>query len=187
MIQAFAPQIVLIDSESNREPAALEFCYFVKSNPKYNPCRILILSDHTEEFAEVAAFDAGADDFIQKPVRLKSLARRMTARMEKMNKNILIQGEPSGVSSVKIDPESYSVYLGSHAVHVSRKEFELLYLMASRPGKIFNRHELYEQIWKKKYSSRDRTVDVHILRLRKKLGKDFIQTQKGVGYRFFAS
>lgn len=186
LIQAFLPQIILLDSESNRELAALEFCYFVKSNPKFNQCRVLIISDHSEEFAEVAAFDAGADDFIQKPVRLKSLLKRMAARLDKANKDILIQGDTKGTSSVKIDPESYSVYLGNDAVHVSRKEFELLYLMASKPGKIFNRNELYEQVWKKKYSFRDRTIDVHILRLRRKLGKDFIQTQKGVGYRFYS-
>jgi two-component system alkaline phosphatase synthesis response regulator PhoP len=181
------PQIILIDTENSRELAALEFCYFIKSNPNFIHSRIFILSSHPEEFAEVAAFDAGADDFIRKPLKVKSLARRILARLDKGGKDILIQGENPGTSSVKIDPESYSVYLGAHAVHVSRKEFELLYLMASRPGKIFNRNELYEQVWKKKYSLRDRTIDVHILRLRRKLGKDFIQTQKGVGYRFSSS
>jgi len=184
VMQQLSPQVVLIDSESHRELAALEFCYFIKSNPKFTHSKTFILSDHAEEFAEVAAFDAGADDFIHKPVRLKSLARRISARLDKTGKDILIQGEADGTSSVKIDPESYSVFLGTNAIHVSRKEFELLYLMASRPGKIFNRHELYEQVWKKKYSFRDRTIDVHILRLRRKLGKDLIQTQKGVGYRF---
>jgi len=181
------PQVILIDTENNRELAALEFCYFIKSNPNFIHSRIFILSPHTEEFAEVAAFDAGADDFIQKPLKVKSLARRIMARLDKGGKDIFIQGETAGASSVKIDPESYSVYLGTNAIHVSRKEFELLYLMASRPGKIFNRNELYEHVWKKKYSFRDRTIDVHILRLRRKLGKEFIQTQKGVGYRFSSS
>ena len=95
------------------------------------------------------------------------------------------------LSAVKIDPQSYSVFLGPHAIHVSRKEFELLYLMASRPGKIFNRNELYEQVWKKKYSFRDRTIDVHIRRLRKALepsGHDrLIETVRGSGYRFSAN
>jgi two-component system alkaline phosphatase synthesis response regulator PhoP len=186
-VDAMEPQLILLDTENHRELATLEFCFYIKSNPKFNACRIFILSDHREEFAEIAAFDAGADDFVTKPIRIKSFSRRIKARIENSNKNILIQGDTTGNTSVKIDPESYSVFLGTNAVHVSRKEFELLYLMASRPGKIFNRNELYEQIWKKKYSYRDRTVDVHILRLRRKLGKEYIQTQKGVGYRFFSS
>jgi two-component system alkaline phosphatase synthesis response regulator PhoP len=185
VMQDFNPGILLLDTERNRELAVLEFCYYIKSDPRHESCKILVLSDRRDEVAEVAAFDAGADDFIPKPLRLKSLARRMRAGTDHTGRDIFIHSDNGGnTSSVKIDPESYSVFLGTRSVHVSRKEFELLYMMASRPGKVFNRVELYEQVWKKKYAARDRTIDVHILRLRRKLGKNYIQTQKGVGYRF---
>ena len=147
-IQDFRPQVVLLDTESNRELATLEFCYFIKSNPRFKQCRVFILSERNEEFAEIAAFDAGADDFIPKPIRVPVLKRRISARLERENSEVLIPGDLVGSAAVKIDPQSYSVFLGPHSIHVSRKEFELLYLMASRPGKIFNRNELYEQVWK---------------------------------------
>jgi two-component system alkaline phosphatase synthesis response regulator PhoP len=89
-------------------------------------------------------------------------------------------------AKIYIDRESFSVYVNQHPVAVSRKEFELLHLMASQPGKIFTRDEIFEKVWKRKSNPKDRTIDVHILRLRKKLGDEFISTQKGVGYRFRA-
>jgi two-component system alkaline phosphatase synthesis response regulator PhoP len=105
-------------------------------------------------------------------------------RLHEPKPKLVINSSDKTIGDLHIDRESYSVFIGNKPLNLSRKEFELLYHMASYPGKIFNREELFEKVWKKKFSIRNRTVDVHILHLRRKLGDRYISTQKGVGYRF---
>lgn len=175
--------VVLIDA-SNNEMACLELCYVIKSNRSSRKRVVIITSDKPDEQSEVAAFRAGADDFVLKPLRPVALVERLKARLEEPKDVITINPDLHGHGSVHIDRESYVAFVDYKPLHLSRKEFELLYLLASHPGKIFTRAEVFEKVWKKKLESDNRTVDVHILRLRKKLGKDYIQTQKGIGYRF---
>jgi len=176
-------EIVLLDSSRN-EVACLELCHAIKSNARSRKNLVIIASDKLDESSEVAAFRAGADDYITKPVRPVAFLERLKTRMSEPKDSITVQPELNGQSRIHIDRESYSVYKDNKMLSLSRKEFELLFLLAGQPGKIFRREEIFEKVWKKKFEESNRTVDVHILRLRKKLGHDYIQTQKGVGYRF---
>jgi two-component system alkaline phosphatase synthesis response regulator PhoP len=174
--------IFLIDSSRN-EVASFELCHVIKSNVHWMKNPVIIFSDNTDESVEVAAFRAGADDYLRKPVKPIALVERIKARVNEPKDVITVQQETDG-GQIYIDRRSYTVYAGNKALNLSRKEFELLYLLASQPGKIFRREEVFAKIWNKKFEESNRTVDVHILRLRKKLGQHSIYTQKGVGYRF---
>ena len=144
-----------------------------------------MLSDVASENIEIQAFDSGADDFIRKPLFPEAFIRRIMNRIHAKEQNsIQLESTHTGQSKLYIDRESFTVFLNQQPISISKKEFELLHLMASSPGKIFTRDEIFEKIWKRKSGLNDRTIDVHILRLRKKLGEEFISTQKGVGYRF---
>ena len=176
-------EIILMDISRN-EVACLEMCHVIKSTAHSRKNLVILASDNHDESSEVAAFRAGADDYILKPVKMAAFLERLRRRMNEPNDMITVQPENKERSRIHIDRESYSVYSDNKTLNLSRKEFELLYLLASQPGKIFRREEVFEKVWKKKFDADNRTVDVHILRLRKKLGHDYIQTQKGVGYRF---
>jgi two-component system alkaline phosphatase synthesis response regulator PhoP len=178
-------EIVLLDSSRN-EVACLELCHAIKSSARSRKNLVIFASDKQDESSEVAAFRAGADDYISKPVKPVAFLERLKTRMNEPKDSITVQPEQNGYSSIHIDRASYSAYSDNQALNLSKKEFELLFLLASHPGKIFRREEVFEKVWKKKFDEKNRTVDVHILRLRKKLGHDYIQTQKGVGYRFIS-
>ncbi|MEO0312455.1 MAG: hypothetical protein RIQ89_2112 [Bacteroidota bacterium] len=174
------PKIVLIDLPKI-DLTLLEFCHHTKS---HHPDSVVItLCDGYDEKIEIASFDAKADDFVIIPFHANALQRRIEYHINKT------QPRPSplpqtNASSIKVDKESYTVQKDNVIIPVSKKEFEILQLMAANPGKIFKRDELYSAIWKKAFDIKDRTIDVHILRLRKKLGENVITTQKGVGYRW---
>ncbi|MCX6276128.1 MAG: response regulator transcription factor [Bacteroidetes bacterium] len=176
-------EIVLMDTTRN-EIACLELCHVIKSNTWSRKNLVIIASDKYDESSEVAAFRAGADDYITKPLKPSALIERLKTRLNEPKDSITIHPEFNTNTSMHIDRSSYTVYSDNTELKLSRKEFELLYLLASHPGKIFRREEVFEKVWKKKFEETNRTVDVHILRLRKKIGDEYIQTQKGVGYRF---
>jgi len=176
-------EVVLLDTTRN-EAACLELCHVIKSNVRSRKNIVIIASDNYNESSEVAAFRAGADDFLTKPLKPAAFVERLKTRMHEPKQSISIQPELPGHPGIHIDRESYTVFSDQKELTLSKKEFELLYLLASQPGKIFRRQEVFEKVWKKKFDESNRTVDVHILRLRKKIGRDYIQTQKGVGYRF---
>jgi len=178
------PEGILIDADQMEIPC-IEFCHQVKSMRK-NKTVLIVMSSNVSESMEVSVFDAGADEFVQKPVKTKAFIRRIAARLTPMLDSYSILYKENGKSALQIDKESFSVYLNQNLIPLSRKEFELLHLMASQPGKVFTREEIFSKIWKRLPSAKERTIDVHILRLRKKLGEEFITTQKGVGYRFCA-
>lgn len=182
-LKSAKPEVILMDTSRN-EVACLELCHVIKSNTRSGKNLVIIASDKKEESAEVAAFRAGADDYIQKPIRAEALVERLRVRLHEPREVITVRQDLNGHSALHIDRESYTVFLDNKVLNLSRKEFELLFLLASQPGKIFRRQEVFEKVWNKKLDVNNRTVDVHILRLRKKLGREYIQTQKGVGYRF---
>ena len=179
------PDGILLDSDHS-EIFCFEFCHKIKSSPALKKIKLFIVSSNILESMEEASFDAGADEFIIKPIRQKALVKRISARLNISLPDISILYKLKGKSALQIDKESYSVYLNQVIVPLSRKEFELLHLMASHPGKVFTREEIFKKVWNKNHISKKRTIDVHILRLRKKLGEEFFSTQKGVGYRFCA-
>jgi two-component system alkaline phosphatase synthesis response regulator PhoP len=176
-------EIILMDTSGN-EMACLELCHMIKSGTRSRKNLVILTSDCNDESSEVAAFRAGADDYIPKPLKPLALVERLRTRTNEPKNILTIQSEQNHLSTISIDRESYTVFSDNKVLSLTRKEFELLYLLASQPGRIFRRREIFEAVWKKKFDESNRTVDVHILRLRKKMGEDSIQTQKGVGYRF---
>ena len=178
-LQTEVPSVIIVDSDLS-EITCLEFCAHLKSSGVFRRPYLIILSDNDSESLELSMFDAGADEFLLRPFRPKALVRQIVRKLKEVNTLY------TNKRDLKIDRESFSVYLDRCLIPLSRKEFELLHLIASHPGKVFTREEIFTRIWKRSHDAKERTIDVHILRLRKKLGEDFITTQKGIGYRFCA-
>ncbi len=184
-IMESSPGLVLLDT-LHKDVACFELCFLIKSNIVTRNMQVLIISDDADEKTEVAAFTAGADDFIMRPLRPEAIVQRILTRLNSTNQVISIQPSRRPEIRLRIDKESYTIYLNQELVHVSKKEFELLHLLVSQPGKVFTREEIFEKVWKRQSNENDRTIDVHIRRIRKKIGNHFISTQKGIGYRFNA-
>lgn len=175
------PDLVLMDiMMPNMDGVAA--CHAMRNIPELQHTGIVFLTARAEEYSEVAGFDAGADDYIHKPIRPKILISRLKALLRRhhsgSNNNIQIH-------DLEIIKDEYIVKRKDKLISLPRKEFELLYFMASRPGKVFRREDLLSEIWENVHVT-DRTVDVHIRKLRGKLGADYIITIKGVGYKFLA-
>lgn len=175
-----SPDIILLDIMMPKMDG-IEVCRTLRSNPQFENTIIMILTARGEEYSEVAGFDAGADDYVTKPVKLRSLLRRLDALQRRGHK-----AEPDllSIPPLTVDREKYLLTLNDEEIKLPRKEFELLYLLASNQNKVVTRERIFEMIWGKDVIVVDRTIDVHIRRLRKKIGKDYIQTVKGVGYKF---
>mgnify|MGYP003324299857 FL=1 len=180
--KTFIPDIILLDVMMP-EMDGIEACSNLREIESLSKSMIIFLSARGEDFTQIAAFDAGADDYINKPVKPKillkkisSISRRMLS--EKNNTSNIIFG------SLVIDRESYSVTNEKDEISLPRKEFELLYLLASKPGKVLTRDEIMLNVWGTQVIVGDRTIDVHIRKLREKIGEKYIKTIKGVGYKF---
>ena len=166
----------------------MEACEEIKKIPKLAGTVIAFLTARGEDYSQIAGFDAGADDYITKPIKpkvlispIKALLKRNTQMMEMAmgdKKKIVKKG------NLTIDREKYVVIKGSKEINLPKKEFELLMLLASKPEKVFERDEIYSAVWGDDIVVGDRTIDVHIRKLREKIGEKFIKTVKGVGYKF---
>lgn len=181
-LNRIASAIVLMDISDN-ESACLEFCRSIKSSSRHANELVIVFSNKNDGISEAAAFRAGADDFLLKPLQPIAFSERLKARRKIPKEILTVQSGGNKNPSIHIDRQSYTAYSDHQPLALSKKEFELLYLFASQPGKIFSREEVYQAVWRKKMNASNRTVDVHILRLRKKIGHEAIQTKKGVGYR----
>ena len=180
----FIPDIILLDVMMP-EMDGIEACSKLREIESLSKSMIIFLSARGEDFTQIAAFDAGADDYINKPVKPKillkkisSISRRIFSETNNTSKII--------VGSLVIDRESYSVTLEKDEIALPRKEFELLYLLASKPGKVLTRDEIMFKVWGTQVVVGDRTIDVHVRKLREKIGEKYIKTIKGVGYKFKA-
>jgi len=158
-------------------------CRQMREMPDFRDTYIIFLTARSEEFSEVAAFEAGADDFITKPIKPRALLSRLAAFVRRgaqtSDQNQVIQ-----IGNIKIDRTSFSVYKGDEKISLPKKEFELLAFLATTPDKVFNRDELLNNIWGTDVFVIARTVDVHIRKVREKIGEEHIKTIKGVGYKF---
>ena len=179
------PEGIILDADQC-EILCFEFCHKIKSLSHLKKTKLIVISSNYSESMEEAVFDAGADEFVTKPIKQKAMVKRISARLNFSAPEFSILYNIKGKHTLQIDRESFSVYLNQVLIPLSLKEFELLHLMASHPGKVFTRNEIFDKVWKKKHLAKERTIDVHILRLRKKIGEEFFSTQKGVGYRFCA-
>ena len=162
-------------------------CRYLRGKPEFSKTLIAFLTAMEEETSQIAALDFGGDDYITKPIRpkvlisrIKALLRRSSGREhEYMDENGLIQ-----LGNLVINKEKVSVTISGQQVDLARKEFELLVLLASKPGKVFSRDEIFNKVWGADVIVGNRTIDVHIRKLREKIGEDYIKTIKGIGYKF---
>lgn len=158
-------------------------CEVLRKNPKLQTTVVMFLTARGEDFSYVAAFDAGADDYVTKPIKPKVLLSKVKGLLRRF-KNTDTTPSMLNYGDLTIDREAYKVTKGSKSLTLPRKEFELLFLLASRPGKVHKREKIMEKIWGSDVVVGDRTIDVHIRKLREKIGDQYFKTVKGVGYKF---
>ncbi|MCE2740063.1 MAG: response regulator transcription factor [Sphingobacteriales bacterium] len=160
----------------------IETCKRIKSDSDFDQTYVVFLTARSEDYSEIEGLDAGADDYIAKPIKPKVLVTRLNAILRRKIKEL---AAPSiKVKDLLIDRESFLIYRGDQKIQLARKEFELLFLLASKPGKVFTRENILEKVWGDEVLVVDRTIDVHIRKIREKLGDEYIGTVKGVGYKF---
>jgi two-component system alkaline phosphatase synthesis response regulator PhoP len=178
----FHPDLVLLDIMMPRVDG-VEACRQLRAMPELVNTYIVFLTARAEEYSEVAAFDVGADDYILKPIKPRALMSRITAlfRRDNAKKNTSNQIK---AGDLLIDRTSYTVRLNGKEINLPKKEFELLFFLAQNPNKVFTRDDLLQNIWGADVYVLSRTVDVHIRKVREKIGEDCIATVKGVGYKF---
>jgi two-component system alkaline phosphatase synthesis response regulator PhoP len=163
----------------------VEVCNQLRQIPEFKQTLITFLSARGEDYSQIAGFEAGADDFITKPVRPKVFLSKVKALLKRSGSE-RPEGRMLEANGVRVDLEKVLVYVGEQELQLPKKEFELLTLLIGKPGKVFKREEIYNQIWGNELFVGDRTIDVHIRKLREKIGEDRIRTVKGIGYKFDA-
>ena len=178
----FIPEIILLDVMMP-EMDGIETCTILKEIPSLSNTRIIFLSARNEDYTQLSAFDAGADDYISKPVKPKILLKKIASIFKRINKS-KNKKQLIDLGEIKIDRNSYLVLKNKNEISLPRKEFELLFLLASKPGKVFTRDEIMSKVWGSEVIVGDRTIDVHIRKLREKIGDLYFKTVKGVGYKF---
>lgn len=178
----FLPEIILLDVMMP-EMDGIETCSILKEIPSLSNTRIIFLSARNEDYTQLSAFDAGADDYISKPVKPKILLKKIASIFKRINKS-KNNKQSIDLGEIKIDRNSYLVLKNKNEISLPRKEFELLFLLASKPGKVFTRDEIMSKVWGSEVIVGDRTIDVHIRKLREKIGDLYFKTVKGVGYKF---
>ncbi len=163
----------------------VQTCYELRKIDKLKDCLIAFLTARSEEFSEIAGLEAGADDYIQKPIRPRLLLSRIKALMRRKEsaRSMPPPGNILDFGALKIDPQSYHVIIEGKVITLAKKEFEVIMLLASKPGKVFTREEMFHKVWGYTVPIASRTIDVHISKLREKVGERFIKTLKGVGYK----
>jgi len=178
----FIPDLVLLDIMMPKMDG-VETCRQLREIPELQKTFIIFLTARAEEYSEVAAFDVGADDYITKPIKPRALMSRINALFRRDSKknapvNTIVAGD------LTIDRTSYTIKVDNREINLPKKEFELLFFLAQNPNKVFSREDLLQNIWGSDVYVLARTVDVHIRKVREKIGDDYITTVKGVGYKF---
>ena len=180
------PHLILLDVMMP-EMDGVEVCEMIKQIPSLSRTIIAFLTARTEDYSQIAGFDAGADDYINKPIKPKLLLSRIKAllrRYEVADASNKSEDHILNYGNIVIDREKYRVIKNNIEIIFPKKEFELLVYLATKPEKVFTRDEIYNAIWGNEVIVGDRTIDVHIRKLREKLGDEYFETIKGVGYRF---
>lgn len=185
MVQKVRPVLVLIDVMMPVMDG-IEACYTIRKDTSIQQPIIAFLTSRAEDYSQVAGFEAGADDYIAKPIRPRLLISKVDALLRRLRNDIQPEGITSA-SGIKVNREKFIVEQHETEIQLPKKEFELLELLLSRPGKVFTRDEILNAVWGNEAIVGERTIDVHIRKLREKLGDDYIRTIKGVGYTFVDS
>lgn len=178
----FHPDVILLDIMMPNQDG-VETCRQIREIPELKNTFVIFLTARAEEYSEVAAFDVGADDYITKPIKPRALMSRITAlfRRETKKEQEFTQIK---IKDLIIDRTSYTIDKAGKTITLPKKEFELLYFLAKNPNMVFSRDDLLQNIWGADVFVLARTVDVHIRKVREKIGEDYITTVKGVGYKF---
>ena len=178
------PHLILMDVMMP-EMDGIEACEQIRILPELKDTVITFLTARGEDYSQLAGFEAGADDYITKPIKPKVLVSKIKALLRRLNEATPIENsELITVGDLTIDREAYKIIYKGNELVLPRKEFELLSLLASKPGKVFKRDEILDKVWGNEVVVGGRTIDVHIRKLREKIGDDSFKTIKGVGYKF---
>jgi two-component system alkaline phosphatase synthesis response regulator PhoP len=188
MARKYQPHLILMDVMMP-EMDGIEACEQIRSIDTLKDTVIAFITARTEDYSQIAGFEAGADDYIAKPVKFKVLLTRIKALLKRYNENNSNTISEISTSKIKcgnfeIDREKYIVIVDGKEMLLPKKEFELLLLLSSKPGKVFTRDNIFTHVWGDDVVVGGRTIDVHIRKLREKIGEDHIITIKGVGYKF---
>lgn len=185
MVQKVKPDLVLIDVMMPVMDG-IEACYTIRKDSSIQQPIIAFLTSRAEDYSQVAGFEAGADDYIAKPIRPRLLISKVESLLRRL-RNETFEDQSASVQGIKVNREKFIVEKKDTEIQLPKKEFELLELLLSRPGKVFTRDEILSSVWGNEAIVGERTIDVHIRKLREKLGDDYIRTIKGVGYTFVDS
>jgi len=179
--KAVLPDLIILDVMMPRK-TGMEVCQVLRSMPLFQKTLIIFLTAMSDESSHIRGLEIGGDDYVSKPISTKVLVSRVNALFRRVVKE---DGDRTlTIGNMKIEPDKYLVSIDNVDIILAKKEFELLYLLAAKQGRVFLRNEILSQIWGKEVIVGDRTIDVHIRKVRQKLGIDCITTVKGVGYKF---
>ncbi|WP_396174812.1 response regulator transcription factor [Flavobacterium sp.] len=176
------PQLIIMDVMMP-EMDGMEACENIRRLPELSNVIIAFLTARNEDYSQVAGFEAGADDYIAKPIKPKVLVSKVKALLRRMKEDEA-KGDILNVGGIEVNREEYKIVQDGREIVLPRKEFELFYLLASKPGKVFKREEILDKVWGNEVVVGGRTIDVHIRKLREKIGDELFKTIKGVGYKF---
>jgi two-component system alkaline phosphatase synthesis response regulator PhoP len=177
------PDLIVLDIMMPKMDG-IEACRIMRTMPEFKTTFMVFLTARSEEYSEIAGFNVGADDYIAKPIKPRALVSRINAILRRNAAPEEITDNKLEIGDLVIDREAYLVFQGGNKVVLAKKEFELLYLLASKPGKVYTREVILKNIWEDSVVVTNRTIDVHIRKIREKLGEMYISTVKGVGYKF---
>ena len=175
------PDLIILDIMMPKK-SGVEVCEILRTQPVFHDTLILMLTALNDEGFHIKGLESGADDYVNKPVSPRVIVSRVGALLRRSNKESVEKVLDRG--NLNIDPTKFEVLVDGQSITLAKKEFELLYLLASRPGRVFLRNEILNQVWGNDVIVSDRTINVHIRKIRQKLGLDCITTVKGVGYKF---
>jgi two-component system alkaline phosphatase synthesis response regulator PhoP len=177
------PALIILDIMMPKK-TGVEVCEILRAQREFKDTLIIFLTAVKDELSEMKAFELGADDYVNKPISPKLLMSRVNALFRRLNKQEVQEHGIIHIKDLIVDPVAFVVKYRGREILLAKKEFELLYLLASRPGRVFLRNEILNQVWGHDVIVGDRTIDVHIRKIRQKLDLDCITTVKGVGYKF---
>lgn len=177
------PDLIILDIMMPKK-TGVEVCEILRTQPLFKETLIIFLTALSDESSQMKGLDTGADDYVNKPISPKLLLSRVNALFRRVGKKEAAADGIIKIDNMEIDPIKFNVLIDGQEKILAKKEFELLYLLASRPGRVFLRNEILNQVWGNDVIVGDRTIDVHIRKIRQKLGLDCITTVKGVGYKF---
>ena len=179
------PQLIILDIMMPKMDG-VEVCRQLRNKPGFEHTLITFLTAREEDYSQIAALDVGGDDYITKPIRPRVFISRVKALLRRSERREEERAAPNAltVGDLVIDRDRLSVNQGEEVIELAKKEFELLYLLVSKPGKVFSREEIFNKVWGTDVIVGNRTIDVHIRKLREKIGDHYIKTIKGIGYKF---